>query len=79
MEDRLETTLEAFGRSTRDDDDRRAQERAFKTERSITLSMNPYCRASSAVNQRSRSESASIRSSGCPVWKEMRSAIMRLR
>ena len=48
-------------------------------DRSMTLSMKPYSQASSAVNQRSRSESVSIRSSGCPVWKAMRSAIIRLR
>ncbi len=45
----------------------------------MTSSMNPYSRASSAVNQRSRSESASIRSTGCPVWKAIRSAIILLR
>ena len=48
-------------------------------ERSITRSMKPYSRASSAVNQRSRSESASMRSTGWPVWWAMRSAIIRLR
>ena len=52
---------------------------AVAAERSMTLSMKPYSQASSAVNQRSRSESVSIRSSGCPVWKAMRSAIIRLR
>ena len=52
---------------------------AVAVERSMTLSMKPYSQASSAVNQRSRSESASIRSSGCPVWKAIRSAIMRFR
>ena len=45
----------------------------------ITSSMKPYSLASSAVNQRSRSESASIRSTGWPVWNEMRSAIIRFR
>ena len=49
------------------------------SDRSMTWSMKPYSQASSAVNQRSRSESVSMRSSGCPVWKAMRSAIMRLR
>ncbi len=48
-------------------------------DRSMTWSMNPYSRPSSAVNQRSRSESASIRSIGWPVWNAMRSAIIRLR
>ena len=41
---------------------------------SMTASMKPYSRASSAVNQRSRSESASMRSTLWPVWKAMRSA-----
>ena len=45
----------------------------------ITSSMKPYSRASSAVNQRSRSESASIRSTGWPVWNAIRSASMRFR
>ena len=62
-----------------DDDDRDCQEVTFSVERSITLSMKPYSRASSAVNHRSRSESASIRSTGCPVWKAIRSAIIRFR
>ena len=51
----------------------------WAVDRSMTWSMNPYSRASSAVNQRSRSESASIRSIGWPVWKAIRSAIMRFR
>ena len=45
----------------------------------MTLSMKPYSQASSAVNQRSRSESVSMRSRGWPVWKAMRSAIIRFR
>ena len=45
----------------------------------MTSSMNPYSRASSAVNQRSRSESASMRSTVWPVWKAILSAIIRLR
>ena len=34
---------------------------------------NPYALASSAVNQRSRSESRSISSGVCPVWNAIRS------
>ena len=51
----------------------------WAVDRSMTWSMNPYSWASSAVNHRSRSESASIRSIGWPVWKAIRSAIIRLR
>ena len=47
--------------------------------RSMTWSMKPYSWRPSAVNQRSRSESASIRSTGWPVWKAIRSAIIRFR
>jgi len=39
----------------------------------------PVGQGLSAVNQRSRSESSSIRSIGWPVWNAMRSAIIRLR
>ena len=52
---------------------------AWTVDRSMTWSMNPYSLASSAVNHRSRSESASIRSTGWPVWKAIRSAIIRFR
>ena len=44
----------------------------------MTLSIMPYTLACSAVNQRSRSESAVICSTGWPVWKAMSSAMRRL-
>ena len=48
--------------------------RALRT----TLSTKPYSAASSAVNQRSRSESSAICSWVCPVCSAMSSAILRL-
>jgi hypothetical protein len=75
-EDRVDAAGEDVARLVRDDGDRDAQEAAFSDERSMTLSMKPYSRASSAVNQRSRSESAWMRSMDWPVWKAIRSAIM---
>ena len=43
----------------------------------MTSSIRPYALASSAVNQRSRSESCSICSTVCPEWNAIRSYTVR--
>ena len=79
IDNRVEAPCQPTGRLERNNDYRGPQVVAFNVERSITRSMKPYSRASWAVNQRSRSESASIRSMGWPVCRAIRSAIMRFR